>query len=75
MSIRGEAAYFVPEKNRPNRNKYIQAIAGVDKTFSIGTGSLMAIVEYIHDFRVTGEKYRFLTPGISSETRCSQISS
>lgn len=57
MSIRGEAAFFVPEKNRPNRNKYIHAIAGVDRTFPIGTGSLMAVVEYIHDFRVTGEKY------------------
>ena len=60
MSLRSEAAYFIPEKDKPYRNEYIQMITGIDKTFSVGTGSLTSIIEYIHDFRINGEPYAML---------------
>lgn len=60
FGFRGESALFIPESSKPASNLYIQSVVGIDRNFEFDRGSLMAIVQYVHDYRVDGPEYKTL---------------
>ncbi|MCF8362456.1 MAG: hypothetical protein K9G70_07515 [Prolixibacteraceae bacterium] len=56
-AFRGESALFVPEGDDTNDERYIQAVAGIDKNIVLSSSSLRVIMQYIYDYNIDGAEY------------------
>jgi hypothetical protein len=55
--FRGESAFFIPEDNKVNTERYVQAVGGIDKNIALNNGSLRIMMQYIYDYNIDGGDY------------------
>lgn len=57
ITLRNEAALFIPMQSKPFQNRFVQVVVGLDRSFTISSTSYLIILQYIGDFNADGKEY------------------